>query len=94
MSIPISAELAKSIYRILISECGASPDKELGFVSAFSSDLTTPREWRFAEGKLGFGGKYRHPSMRVDCYPEDSTSEREEIISRTNDKLMHLANNN
>jgi len=86
----ISCELAATIYRILVDECGADPESEGDFVLAFSSSMKAPSEWRFC-GNLGFGGKYRHPNMRVDCYPEDSTPERELMISRANKRLQELA---
>lgn len=89
MTSPISQELAATIYRILVDECGANSKNEGHFVSTFSSASNVPSEWRFS-GNLGFGGKYRHPGMRVDCYPEDSTPDREAMISRANVRLQEL----
>lgn len=46
-------------------------------------------EWRF-QGKLGFGGKYRTRRNEVDCYQEDITYERLEIINTINSKLKEV----
>ncbi len=84
---------AKAVWQVLVEECEASKDAmdELSFVSTFSTDTSySPgSEWRF-QGCLGFGGKFRYPSLSVDCYPEDVTPERLEVIRATNGRLAAL----
>jgi hypothetical protein len=44
-------------------------------------------------GSLGFGGKFRrgdHGSLYVDCYSEDETPVRKEMIQKANDLLDPL----
>jgi hypothetical protein len=41
-------------------------------------------------GKLGFGGKYRSNSNKVDCYLEDETPEIIILIERLNDALSKI----
>jgi hypothetical protein len=52
-----------------------------------------PTEYRIM-GRLGFGGKFWNSSNRdvpdVDCYPEDKTAERLQIIDETNAALRAL----
>lgn len=77
---------AKTVYAILIEECGARPDAEIAFVQAFSGDAELPMEFRI-NGSLGFGGKFRYPAMSVDCYPEDMTPARAKMIASANERL-------
>jgi hypothetical protein len=79
---------AKGVYGVLVSIAGANIEDEESFVSHFSQKETT-NEWRF-RGHLGFGGKFRYPSISVDCYPEDSTPEREVIVEKTNAALAEF----
>lgn len=84
----LTEEQAKAAYQILVDECGAHRTDPLGFVDEFAS--TEPcREWRF-QGSLGFGGKFRYPAMRVDCYREDETPERIKCIEKANTRLATL----
>jgi 5'(3')-deoxyribonucleotidase len=55
------------------------------FLYAHCHEVPT-REWRF-QGSLGFGGKYRSETNRVDCYREDETSKRLELIEQMNEAL-------
>lgn len=84
-------EIKQKIYDILI-KAGASDDEwdRLAFTSSFPKC----REYRFC-GYLGFGGKvwyqpYHDCPVEVNCYREDLTSERQEIIDRTNAALAEL----
>lgn len=84
---------AKAVWQVLVEECDASTDAmaELSFVNMFSTDTcyTPGSEWRF-QGCLGVGGKLRYPSLSVDCYHEDATPERLEVIRATNVRLAAL----
>lgn len=84
---------AKAVWQVLVEECSASRDvmDEFSFVSAFSTDTSySPgSEWRF-QGCLGFGGKFRYPALSVDCYAEDATPARLEVIRVTNARLAAL----
>ncbi len=79
-------DVASAVYTVLIEECGAHPGDKAAFVWAFRDQHQEPSEWRF-QGHLGFGGKYRHPKMVVDCYPEDCTPERQAMIDKANARL-------
>lgn len=92
----ISENIADKIYDILV-EIGASERMRKCFILTHAWD-DDQHEWRF-EGKLGFGGKFWNdwlylqdkPIWRVNCYSEDETPERLEIIEKTNEKLQKLA---
>lgn len=86
---------ANAIYDILVRECGAAEGRDWSYPSRahFVFMLTRERptdEYRF-QGSLGFGGKFYPRDMRVSCYREDETPEREEMIRRANDALRALA---
>lgn len=86
--LPLSYRQAEIAYDILVEEAGAPEDRRDAFVSNMCSKIPT-HEWRFG-GHLGYGGKFRKQTMRVDCYPEDETPERLEIIRVTNEALQSL----
>lgn len=87
---PMTQERAAAVYAILKEECGAPGGlMEDGFVYEFTKvddEYGPTSEWRF-QGNLGFGGKFRYPRMRVDCYKEDESPERLAAIERANTKL-------
>jgi hypothetical protein len=85
---PLTESQAKTIYQVLVDECGAHAGDSLGFVTEFVSNEPC-REWRF-QGSLGFGGKFRYPRMSVDCYPEDETPARLTSIVAANKRLADL----
>ncbi|MHD0644234.1 hypothetical protein ACYPKM_01190 [Pseudomonas aeruginosa] len=86
-------ETAGEVYQILVEECGAKPSDGPAFQFAYATaDGKPPSEFRF-QGSLGFGGKYRHPEMRVNCYPEDANDARREAIRRANERLALLRGN-
>lgn len=93
MSKALTEQQAKAVWRILVAECGASPnpDDELSFVMEYTADsaYSPSSEWRFG-GCLGFGGKFRYPGLRVDCYPEDETPERNAAVLAANARLAVL----
>jgi hypothetical protein len=87
----MTPETATKIYDILIEECG---EVDCGWTrSDFLSVLANEnfREYRF-QGDLGFGGKlYRdHRKLWVNCYREDETPERLEMIRRANERLAEI----
>lgn len=88
----LNDQLVNQIYDILIDTCEAPDGWKQFFVSAFTQH-DPPREWRF-QGCLGFGGKFRLTRDRcyVDCYPEDETPNRLDVISRANKQLEQLTN--
>jgi len=92
----ISPEMAMKIWRILVDVCGAYEDEdgreEAGFLMATTAiKRTGAREWRFC-GKLGFGGKFWVNNSRwyVNCYRENETAEKVNIMERANNLLALL----
>ena len=87
----LSKEIAAKIYDILVAEAGASLEWKAKehFTDLQSSEYVT--EFRFC-GKLGLGGKFWRNGGRwyINCYPDDSTPERERIIKATNERLQAL----
>ena len=61
------------------------------FVQNHEDERSPCTEWRFC-GHLGFGGKYRSETNKVDCYREDETPKRLAIIGELNDALAKLSN--
>jgi len=91
-SLPTDEEFYNKVYDILVNLGGASADISYreAFIFNFSKKEIFPdREWRF-QGKLGFGGKYRNELNSVDCYQEDETPERLELIAKINEELKGL----
>jgi hypothetical protein len=80
---------ANSVYDLLVKIGGASESERASFVYHHCMSKELCDEWRFG-GKLGFGGKYRSIANRVDCYKEDDTPERIEIIKELNNLLNKL----
>lgn len=76
------------VYDLLVEVGGASIHDKSYFITAHMRNPPCD-EYRF-QGKLGFGGKYRSKTNRVDCYPEDETKERREIMSLLNGELAKL----
>jgi len=83
----IPVERCNKIYDVLVNLGSASESDRGQFVYVHSESEYGCREWRF-QGKLGFGGKYRSETNRVDCYIEDETSERLELMAVMNDELL------
>lgn len=82
------------ILEILMQECGwnPSPDQVDMFLYHYN-DLSDPipTEYRF-QGALGFGGKLWmvRDRLYVNCYREDETPERLEMIHKANERLAKL----
>ncbi len=92
----ITPEQAAAARKILEEECGFPPDPQgrEGFVRTISDPKRDCREYRFM-GSLGFGGKFRNNGNRddtpyVDCYPENETLGRNNMIERANKRLAEL----
>ena len=85
----MNEEQADNVYNLLVLIGGAYEDDRQSFIYAHVKDKYTCNEWRF-QGHLGFGGKYRRLSNRVDCYTEDSTPKRRKIIEHLNIELSKL----
>lgn len=81
-------DLAQKVYDLLKEKCGADARLQPEFVYYFCGP-NPGNEFRF-QGKLGFGGKFRFPRFTVDCYPEDETPERLEMIKEANKALAQL----
>lgn len=87
----------EKVWAILVERAGASahPDDRDSFINAFLDLKYPPTEWRFC-GKLGFGGKFWRnermsaPPFYVNCYSEDRTPERDQIIEDVNVLLKDL----
>ena len=86
----MNEERLNAIYDLLVSIGGASETYRYSFISEHvrNEDFAC-REWRFC-GHLGFGGKYRSQTNKVDCYQEDETPERLAIIEKLNKELAKL----
>ena len=69
---------------------GANIDSKLEFAMHHTDPVYPCREWRF-QGKLGFGGKYRSETNKVDCYREDETTEVLLLIDDINHALSLLS---
>lgn len=92
-------ELKNKIWDVLVKEAGAPDEPQLlgNEREQFLQHFPKCREFRFI-GKLGFGGKVRYqkhvsraePKVYVDCYQENLTPEREEIIENTNRALFEV----
>lgn len=88
----MTTEEATHVYDILQDICGA-PD---GWRDLFIHRFTEPdkygmqSEFRFF-GKLMFGGKFniKNKKWHVNCYPEDETPERMNMIEEAN-KLINV----
>jgi hypothetical protein len=84
----LSADTANEIYDILIATCRAQESNRDQFVR-YLGEKHDHYEFRFC-GALGFGGKLyldRFSGLRVDCYREDRTPERESMIADANSAL-------
>lgn len=79
-------EYFNKIYDILVNLGGAPENERIPFVYEHLREDYPCNEWRFC-GKLGFGGKYRSMRNSVDCYQEDETNERVELIKQMNIEL-------
>jgi hypothetical protein len=95
----ITTDQAKAVRAILEEECGyRRADRFDDFVYHVATigkdDWNVCREYRFM-GELGFGGKFRNNGKRnntpyVDCYSENETPSRREMIERANKRLAEL----
>jgi 5'-nucleotidase len=79
----------QQVYDILVYLGGAPEGMRDTFIYAHCHDKYPTKEWRF-QGKLGFGGKYRSETNKVDCYSEDETTKRIELIKQMNETLTNL----
>lgn len=88
--LPKGKEFYEKVYDILV-ELGGAPEDGYrdAFVYNYTEEKFKSNEWRF-QGKLGFGGKYRGETNMIDCYTEDETPERLELIKTINEKLKDL----
>jgi hypothetical protein len=78
------------VFDLLVSIGGAHESLRADFVYHHARETPPCDEYRF-QGNLGFGGKYRRRTNTVDCYLEDETPERLQIIKRLNEALARLA---
>lgn len=85
----MTKDLANKVYDILVNDGGANENMRDSFIYHHSVLKEVCDEWRFM-GFLGFGGKYRSKRNTVDCYTEDETFDRIELIKRINNKLAQL----
>lgn len=80
---------ANKVYDLLVSIGGADESDRSNFIYHHCTDKYGCDEWRFS-GKLGFGGKYRSKRNRVDCYKEDETPSRIDLINKLNSELEKI----
>ena len=83
-------EFFDKVYNVLIQFGGCNERGRFNFVYAHARDPHPCDEYRFC-GNLGFGGKYRRRTNKVDCYREDETPERLQAIDRINSELAKLS---
>lgn len=81
---------ADEVYDILVDIAGAPEGQREAFTFLIVSEGRRLEEWRF-QGHLGFGGKFWQNTMTVNCYREDETPERLNVIYATNYHLTQLA---
>jgi hypothetical protein len=78
---------ANAIYDLLVLKAGALEHWRDSFVTYIASNGS---EYRF-QGNLGFGGKfYNDHRWRINCYPEDASDERIELIVEVNTILEQM----
>jgi len=87
----MTIDQSNKVFDVLKEYAGAHESMRNDFVWNHTSPNKCS-EYRF-QGKLGFGGKYRSERNTVDCYREDETPERLEIIRVTNKKLSEIKSN-
>lgn len=85
----MNTEKANKIYDLLVSIGGSVESERDSFIYHHTHSKDGCTEWRF-QGLLGFGGKYRSTTNRVDCYREDETQERLKMINKLNEELSKL----
>lgn len=87
----MTSSQAEQIWDVLVAEVKVYSDQAGNDRRSFVSRMTAGdcTEWRI-QGELGFGGKFRPSRWTVDCYREDITPERAQIIERTNRRLAEL----
>lgn len=80
----------REAWVVIVEECGANFRDGASFIR-YALDHPDWTEWRFG-ASLGFGGKLKQYMGRlfVDCYPEDETPERREMIDKANARLAGL----
>lgn len=82
-------EFYNRVFDLLVAIGGASESMREDFVYHHARSDEPCDEYRF-QGHLGFGGKYRRKTNTVDCYSEDESAQRHEIIRRLNAELAKL----
>lgn len=85
----MTVETANKIYDVLVEFGGANETMRNSFIYHHSESKDVCTEWRFS-GKLGFGGKYHSQTNKVDCYREDETPERNQLITEINTLLASV----
>jgi hypothetical protein len=85
----MTKQFLNTVYDILVAKGGAVENDRFSFIYCHLEDNYPCREWRFC-GKLGFGGKYRSGTNRVDAYAEDITADMRKTIDEINQKLSEL----
>ncbi len=88
----LSEEQANQVWDLLVEIGGAREDEHWRqmFIRHATEGLM---EFRFV-GHLGFGGKIHgrgsRPRIFVDCYYDEHTPERDQIITEINQKLREM----
>lgn len=84
MTIDLTEQQKRTVWDVLVDACGARPEQWADFNYHFPQC----REYRF-QGTLGFGGKVYADArrVRVSCYSEDRTPERDALIELANAAL-------
>jgi len=85
----INSENLNKVYTILVNIGGAREGNREAFFFDHLDKEYPCEEWRFC-GHLGFGGKYRSRSNTVDCYNEDATALRKQIMQDVNRALAGI----
>lgn len=94
----ITPEQANKVYDILVNDAGANDTPKMlereSFIFHVAVNPHPTTEYRFG-GNLGWGGKFRNNgnynnTPYVDYYKEDTTPERDAIVSNVNSLLKML----
>jgi hypothetical protein len=79
-------ELFNRAFDVLVTCCRMHDNEydRFSFVHRYAESSTRPPSEFRIQGALGFGGKFRYPGFTVDCYPENETPARKEMVQRAN----------
>jgi hypothetical protein len=92
---PLTVDQANAVFDVLVAHAGqqndVGEDSHHRKMFVWIQSHEDCPEYRFG-GALGFGGKFRidYNGWRVDCYREDESPSRLDMIEKTNEALAEL----